>query len=221
MGDFFSVGKAGSVQCQSDLSTFLELFDDSGVPIKKEKPQLPTTVITRYGIEMDSNAMVARLPQDKLAKFSTLLKEFKHKRSVTFTKLQSLLGLLVFACSVIIPGRTFLNRLSDLTVGHTHSYYRITLNAEAHADLHSWHQFIEHFNGKSGFLFRSWVSSKSIKLYSDAAGVHGGFPAVFGAKWIVGKWTPQSYPVFISRLWNYVPLCWLWKFCSSLTTPPL
>lgn len=79
--------------------------------------------------------MIARLPRDKLVKISTLLSEFKGKRSVALTDLQSLLGFVSFACMVNVPGRAFLRRLFDLTIGHTHPHYRITLNSESRADL--------------------------------------------------------------------------------------
>jgi len=191
LDDFFFVGKANSNECSVALNTFLALADTLGVPIKSEKTQRPTTCITIYGIEIDSKAMVARLPRDKIEKILLLLNEFKVKRKVTLRELQSLLGLLNFACSVIIPGRAFLRRLFDLIVGHTCPHYRITLNAEARADLRAWHEFIYKFNGKSCFLFKNWISSDSLKLYSDAAGVHGGYAAVFGSKWFAGIWPPE------------------------------
>ena len=191
LDDFFFVGRENTNHCMSALSRFTDLCTDIGIPIKHEKTQLPTTIITIYGIEIDSDAMIARLPQDKLNKIYALLTQFKSKRSVTLRNLQSLIGLLNFACSVIIPGRAFLRRLQNLTIGHTYPHYRITLNADARADLNAWHVFIRDFNGKSCFLFNQWISSDSIKLYSDAAGVHGGYAAVLGSSWFVGKW-PES-----------------------------
>ena len=70
-----------------------------GAPIKHDKTQLPTRVLTIYGIEIDSTAMLARLPSDKIQKISNLLFTFKRKRSVTLRELQSLVGLLNFASS--------------------------------------------------------------------------------------------------------------------------
>ena len=119
-----------------------------GVPIKHDKTQLPTRVLNKNGIEIDSTAMLARLPSDKIHKISNLLFTFKRKRSVTLRELQSLVGLLNFVCTVIIPGRAFLRRLIDLTIGHSSPQYRITLNAESMANLRDWHEFIDHFNGK-------------------------------------------------------------------------
>ena len=191
LDDFFFVGKPGTEQCQVSLDTFFRICSDINVPIKKEKTHFPSTVIVIYGIEIDSDKMIARLPADKLEKIRNDLVRFKCKRSVTLVELQSLLGLLNFACSVIVPGRAFLRRLYDLTLGHTNPSYRITLNADARADLRAWHEFIHEFNGKSCFLFSDWISSDAIKFYSDAAGVHGGYAAVFGGSWLVGSW-PES-----------------------------
>jgi hypothetical protein len=107
-----------------------------------ESNNLRRNGIVIYGIEIDSEAMVARLPQGKIDKILGLLKIFKVRRKVTLRELQSLLDLLNFACSVIMPGRAFLRRLFDSTVGHTCPHFRITLNSEARVDLKAWYTFI-------------------------------------------------------------------------------
>lgn len=76
--------------------------------------------------------------------------------------------------------------------------YRITLNAESRADLRAWHEFIDNFNGKLCFLFDAWISSDTLRLYSDAAGVHGGYAAVFGSNWFTGEWPPAMQPFHIT-----------------------
>ena len=43
------------------------------------------------------------------------------------------------------------------------------------------------FNGRRFFLNDVWASSHSLKLYSDASSSLG-YAAVFGSKWIAGKW---------------------------------
>lgn len=167
LDDFFFVGEATTNKCSVALNTFLALAETLGVPIKSEKTQSTTTCIVIYGIEIDSEAMVARLPQENIYKILGLLRMFL-PRKVTLRELQSLLGLFNFACSVIITGRAFLRRLFDLTVGHTCSHFRITLNSEARADLKDWYTFICNFNGKSCFSFQNWVSSDTLKFYSDS-----------------------------------------------------
>ena len=69
------------------------------------------------GIELDSIFLEARLPRDKIEECISLISDFIHRKKVTLKEVQSLNGLLNFACSVIRPGRAFLRRLIDLTVG--------------------------------------------------------------------------------------------------------
>lgn len=212
LDDFFFIGKANSQVCSYVLNLFLQVCDDIGVPIKNEKTQLPTKVITIYGIEIDSSLMIARLPPEKIEKISSLLSCFKCKRSVTLRELQSLIGVLNFACSVIVPGRAFLRRLINLTIGHSSPSYRITLNAESRADLRAWFEFIENFNGKLCFLFDNWVSSDTLKLFSDAAGVHGGYAAVFGSYWFAGRWPAEmeSLHITVKELFPIVLAVEIW-----------
>lgn len=49
-----------------DLHYFLQLCNRIGIPIKAEKTVYPTTVITIYGIEIDSNKMECCLPVDNI-----------------------------------------------------------------------------------------------------------------------------------------------------------
>lgn len=142
LDDFFFVGRPNSQQCNLALDTCLWLCKDIGVPIKQDKTQRPVKVIQIYGIEIDSSSMVARLPSEKIEKIANLLSDFKRRKKVTVRELQSLLGLLNFACSVIIPGRAFLRRLFDLVICHTCPHFRISLHAEARADLRAWEDFI-------------------------------------------------------------------------------
>jgi len=107
LDDFLFVAPPPSELCQTDLRKFLQLTKTLGIPIKQEKTVFPTTCITILGLELDSILMEVRLPIDKLVKIRELLDYFICKRKVTLKELQSLTGLLNFACSVVVPGRTF------------------------------------------------------------------------------------------------------------------
>ena len=88
-----------------------------GIPIAPEKTCGPSTIMSFAGIELDSIFLEARLPLDKIGKCISLISDFIHRKKVTLKEVQSLNGLLNFACSVIRPGRAFLRHLIDLTVG--------------------------------------------------------------------------------------------------------
>ena len=77
-----------------------------------------------------------------------VLSEGKVKRE----DLQSLLGTLSFACSVVMPGRAFLRRLFDKTHGLRKPHHRTRLSSENKCDLRLWLDFLNDFNGKCFFL---------------------------------------------------------------------
>ena len=87
------------------------MCDNLGVPMAPEKTISPSSVLCLVGIELDTDKMEARLPEEKLRKCVTLIYEFLKREKVSLKEMQSLIGLLNFTCSVVIPGRTFLRRL--------------------------------------------------------------------------------------------------------------
>ena len=56
--------------------------------------------------------MEVRLPADKLAKIRLLLNSYLSRSKLSLVEIQSLVGLLNFACSVVVPGRCFCDVLS-------------------------------------------------------------------------------------------------------------
>ena len=131
------------------------------------------------------------MPLDKIAKCNLLISDFLRRKKVTLRELQSLVGLLNFACSVIQPGRAFLRRLIDLSLGISHPNHFIRLTKDVKADLSMWQSFLSTFNGKSLFLEDQWYNSNILHMYTDASGSLG-FGAVFGNKWCYGAW-PQEW----------------------------
>ena len=87
-----------------------------GFQIKHSKSVTGTTV-QFHGLEIDTLAMQARLPPEKLDKAQSLVQHFSRRRSIHLAELQSLLGYLSFCAKVIPIGRSFLHRLFDATRG--------------------------------------------------------------------------------------------------------
>ena len=106
--DDFLLVAASAQLCQKQLDLFLSLCSYLGIPMAPEKTCGPATTMSFAGIELDSILLEARLPLDKIEKCKSLISYFLTHKKVTLKEVQSLTGLLKFACSVIRPGRAFL-----------------------------------------------------------------------------------------------------------------
>lgn len=212
LDDFLIVSPSPDL-CKQQLDLFLMLCQYLGIPMAPEKTIGPSSTISFAGIELDSVLMEARLPPDKLVKCQDLISGFLRRRKVTLQEIQSLTGLLNFACTVVVPGRAFLRRLIDLTIGLRRPHFLIRLTQEVKADLKVWQQFLSGFNGRSFFLSVDWANSHHLKLYTDASGAIG-FGAVFGGHWCYGEWPAswrhrniaflEFYPIVLSlHLWGH------------------
>lgn len=106
---------------------------------------------------------------------------------MTLKELQSLIGSLNFACSVIAPGRAFLRRLIDLTRGAIlpHHFIRLRHEVKVLRRLRVWLSFLSSFNGISSFRDDNWCNSNKLNLFTDASGSIG-FGAIFGRECAMG-----------------------------------
>lgn len=129
---------------------------------------------------------------------------FYSRQKVTLTELQSLIGLLNFTCSVILPGQAFLRHQIDLTIGLQCPHHCIRLNKDTKVDLKVWKWFLAGFNGCAFFLDDLWVTSTTLELFTYAAGSKG-YGAVFGRKWIYGAW-PESWSSLNITFLEFFPI---------------
>ena len=84
--------------------TLLGLTEWLGFPVATEKVEEPTTRLTFLEIEIDSESLTLRFPEEKLVALKTLLSSWKNRRWCCKTDLQSLAGKLQHACKVVQPG---------------------------------------------------------------------------------------------------------------------
>ncbi|XP_061170276.1 uncharacterized protein LOC133179566 [Saccostrea echinata] len=210
LDDFLLVGPPSYSICEKQLCILLNTFDHIGIPMKQDKTVFPTTTITFLGLELDTDNMIIRLPEEKLSKIRKEIFNAKCRKKMTLQEIQSLIGLLNFACAVVTPGRTFLRRLIDLTKGFKKPHHKRRITKDARADLEAWSLFIEHFNGSSFFLDDKLQTSETLQLYTDASGLgHGG---VFGKQWFYGEWTTEwtKHHISVKELFPIVVAVHLW-----------
>ena len=138
--------------------------------------------------------MQASLLEDKLVKCCDQLSSCYRMKRITQRDLQSLIGLLNFTCSVIVPGRALLRRLIDLTKGIRSLRHFIRITRECKQDIQVWLSFLNQYNDAAGSL---------------------GYGAVFGKHWFFGSWPDkwksfnitilELYPIVISvETWGHL-----------------
>ena len=165
----------------------------------------PIQALPFVGINIDTVSMSASLPQDKVDKFLNLLEECSSSKSITVLKLQSLCGMLNFACGVLPQARAFSRRLYDLGIGLSKPFYHVKMTKEVKRDIQVWKTFLLSYNSKTLILDYKWISDASIRLYTDASTTigYGGF---LGDKWFYGFWSDQCKILNIAILELY-PIC--------------
>lgn len=191
--------------------SFEQMAQRIGIPLAPEKTEGPTTCLTFAGIELDTVCMEARLPADKRLKAIQQIQELLPKKRVTLKELQSIIGFLNFCCKVVIPGRAFLRRLMNLTIGLSKPSHHVRLNAEAKADLKAWLLFLDSFNGKAMFLDDAWLLASDLHLYTDASGTLG-YGAFLDTEWFYGAWPDVwvSYNITLLELFPIMAALSLW-----------
>ena len=171
LDDFLFWAPPDSSACRHALTTALELGTSLGLPAAPHKVDGPTTSLTFLGIEMDTVAQQLRLPQEKLRRLKRVLLRWTTTSNPTKRQLQSLIGLLNHAASVIPPGRSFLRGLIEDMKRPARLDQPTRLTAEAKADIAWWLLFVESWNGVG--LFPTPPKPASVTTTSDASGSWG------------------------------------------------
>ena len=150
--------------CLTSFNTWIRILMSLEAPVVSSKMIGPSQEIEFLGIMLDSIHMEVRLPQDKLSRIHDLLNSFKSHRSVRLVELQSLIGTLQFACKVVVPCRTFLQRAINLTRGVPSCFHHIRLSKKFFRDLDMWNVFLANWNGRSLFLESSPAPTADLEL---------------------------------------------------------
>ena len=204
MLDDFLIVASSKQACLEDLREFRAICMFLGVPLVSDKTFLPAQIMIFLGLEYDSVDEVVRLPSDKLTRcregIAWLLGEstqpawlvksgkIKSKGSLcTLKELQSILGLLSFACTVVVPGRAFLKRLFALTAGVRKPHFFVKISQAAKADLRVWQDFLNNFNGVTLYRTELFLSEKVCHFFTDASKTLG-CGAVCDNSWFSLEW---------------------------------
>ena len=86
------------------IQSFLDLCDDIGVPIAKEKTEWACELIIFLGILLDGRNFKLGIPMEKHTRAIELLNYMISKKKATVKEMQSLCGYLNFLCKAVFPG---------------------------------------------------------------------------------------------------------------------
>ena len=215
LDDFLFLVPPSSHRGVSLVAEVSGIFRMLGVPVATHKTEGPSTTLVFLGILIDTHALELRLPIEKLTRLQELIQSWSGRRSCTRRELESLLGSLSHAATVITQGRTFLRQLFSLLALDRAPHHYIRLNTSAKADLLWWKVFLQEWNGSSFFP----SIAPFLEVFSDASGSYGcgGFAIPHG--WFQLRW-PQNWHTIPITAKELVPIViaaaiWgpTWKRC--------
>ena len=159
LDDFLGICLPSSSLVAKHKAIILDLFQFLNVPVSTEKVEGPSTVLTFFGLELDTDRLEVCLPQ--LLALRRLVSTTLDKGCVLKRELASLLGHLSFTSRAIPAARTFLRRLYDLdkATSEMSCHRMLHLSASAKGNLSWWHQTLSTWNEKSLFLLEKWMTS--------------------------------------------------------------
>ena len=199
LDDFIVTAPPQSEECQRAVEALNLVCAKLGVPTVPHKWDGPTTCLIFLGIQIDIIAGELRLPEEKLQRLRTLLREWSTRKSCQWKQLESLIGLLTHACKVVCPGRSFLCRLPDFlhaTGSRPDGNSTICLNKECWADVAWWEEFVGRCNGRS-FLCTPPHNLPMVEMASDAFGSWG-CGAWHGSSWFQVPWDDSAHTLSIA-----------------------
>lgn len=201
LDDYLFLGAPGTGEGARALSLALRILDFLGIPVAVHKTGGPGLCITFLGILIDTRSCELRLPPEKLERLRALVHDWRTKTSCTRRELESLLGHLSHAASVVRPGHTFLRQLFSLLHLASAPHYFIRLTAGARADLAWWGCFLRNWNGSSFFP----LPKPTLHVYSDAAGSWGCGAIVHSQGWFQVRW-PEAWSLIDIAVKEMVPV---------------
>lgn len=111
LDDFFFIDQNISTAERNQL-IFDQICSDIGIPQAPDKKTSPAHQTEFLGILLDYLNWIASLPKEKLETYSQSISALLDRDKVTQRELQSIIGKLSFATSVV-PARPFLRRLRE------------------------------------------------------------------------------------------------------------
>ena len=135
-----------------------------GLALSVEKTEGPSTCLEFLGIVIDTVREVLEISVARQAELGGLLSAFSKRRDSSVRRLQSLLGKLSFAATVLPGARPFLRRIIDVVSGRT--FGTVKLGAAFRSEVRYWRDHVAQWNGRCGWRA---PSAEAFVFASDAS----------------------------------------------------
>lgn len=158
-------------QLSIDDSDFHHLTRALGIPENSDKEAQGTTIEV-LGIEIDTIALEARLPPEKLAKARFLTAKALQTCQMTRNQAEQLAGFLSFCARVVRLGKLFMHYLWQFIAkfgSNLPDHFVKRLPQLLKNDLLWWHQLLPNFNG----ILLLPTHRPIIHLFTDASTLYG------------------------------------------------
>ena len=86
LDDFFFAGKANLNDCQSLITTFVNICNKLQVPIADEKTEGPTCVMEYLGLTIDTREMTVKISDKKMKELLVLIREVAFSKKCIIEK---------------------------------------------------------------------------------------------------------------------------------------
>ena len=183
------------VKCCEAQQVLIQLLGSLGFFVSWHKVYGPSTKLTFLGIEIDTMNCCLRLDDEKLKKINNKLCEFQYKVRATKRQLQSLAGLLNWACQAVRGGRFFLRRVLDMVNLLKSGNHKAKLGYAFKSDITWWRRYMIKCNG----VVYYHAFDTNIVVHTDACNVGGG--AFSQGDWFYRNWSvdiPQASNLHIN-----------------------
>src|SRR5882672_6019657 len=158
------------------------LAEELSLSFQPAKTIQPTTCLEFLGLELDSSAMEARLPQEKLEFLQIYLRNWQARSRCMLKEVQELAGFLQFCAQVVPHGRTFIRGIINFSMKFSNEFTIKHIPAYARLDIHWWSMYAHSWNGMQ--LLEP--QNPTLHIYMDASGTKG-LGGIFGDEWFSTK----------------------------------
>ena len=153
------------------MELWLKVCADLGIPVSKAKTFLPSQIVQILGFIIDTVNMSISVDPERIQDILDEMARIEGRKAVRKDDLERLAGKMVFVCSVVAGGRTFMREILDTMNRLRHKKHWAHLSAGFQSDLRWWKQFSLKWNGVESIP--PPISIPWRWLTSDASGEHG------------------------------------------------